>query len=177
MSAQSSRPEPQPRLEAVTFAVRLLAFALSLAIIGAFFLPWVRLDGSREIYSGTQLAALLVSPLRDYIFAVAPMQTYVLLGGPVAMLLFAAIVVSKYAQRRTAILSTVAVLAAAIAVGYGTLDLVAGWSWGLALIVALSVVLLLHQLLIKSRSKLRRSSSLYTILSVATGSGRYRWKW
>lgn len=176
----SSRSQSQSQYEAATFAARLLTFALSLAVIGAFFLPWVRLDGSREIYSGVQLAALAVSPIREYISAVAPTQTAVLLGGPLAMLLFAAIVATRYARRRTAILPTAAVLASAIAVSYGTTDLVAdgslGASRGLTLIAALSVVLLVHQLLIKSRSKLKRSSSLYKILSVATGSGRYRWK-
>lgn len=178
MSSRHSRSRSQ--YEAATLAARLLTFTLSLAIIGAFFLPWVRLDGTREIYNGAQLAALMVSPLREYILAVAPIQTYVLLGGPLAMLLFAAIVASRYARRKTAILPTAAVLASAAAISYGTTDLVAdgsfGASRGLTLIAALSVVLLLQQLLIKSRSKFRRSSSLYKVISVATGSGRYRWR-
>lgn len=174
--------EPFSWRESATFAIRLLGFAVTLVVIGAFFLPWLKLDGATKIYSGAELAALVVSPMRDYIYAVAPIQTAVLIGCPAAMMLFAAIVATRYARRRTALFATAAVLACAIAIIYGTRDLVVGSEsnayWGLWLIVVLTAALLAQQALIKLRTKLRQKQKLRVLhqaLSVATGSGHYRW--
>ena len=174
--------QPWSWREGATFAVRLLAFVVTLAIIGAFFLPWVKLDGVQEIYSGAELTALAVSPMRDYIYQVAPIQTAVLIGCPPVMMLFATVVAVKYARRRTALLATAVVLACAVAIIYGARELVADSEpnayLGLSLIVVLTAVLLVHQGLIKVRTKLwktRKAPVLYRALSVVTGSGRYRW--
>ena len=46
----------------LTLAMRLLFLAAALAILGAFFLPWLKLDGPAGAYSGAELIALAVSP-------------------------------------------------------------------------------------------------------------------
>lgn len=180
MAAESYQPFSWR--EGATFAIRLLGFVVTLVVIGAFFLPWLKLDGATKIYSGAELTALVVSPMRDYIYAVAPIQTAVLIGCPAAIVLFATIVAAQYARRRTALFATAAVLACAIAIIYGTRDLVVGSELndyrGLLLIVVLTVALLTQQLLIKLRTQLRQKRklpALYRALSVATGSGHYRW--
>ena len=165
--------------ETVTFLSRLVAFAVTLVIIGAFFLPWVRLDGALQAQSGAELTATIVSPTIKYLFAVSPVQTVALIVCPVVTILFALRIVVKYARRKTAPFATLVVLAASIAIIYAASDLVASSAHiGLSLVVVLSVVLLVHQVLIKLRSILwehRRLPSAYRVLSIVTGSGTYRW--
>jgi hypothetical protein len=182
MMQRTERPHQDWR-EIVTVAMRLVAFGVTLAVICAFSLPWVRLDGMQEVYSGVALPVLAISPVVEYLFAVAPVQTGVLIGCPVVIILFAVIVAGAYAQRRTAIWATVIVLASAIAIIYGTQDLVdssgPGKQVGLSTVVVLSAVLLAHQLLIKLRTKLLqdgRLPSIYRSLSIITGTGYYRWR-
>ena len=156
----------------------MAAFAVALAVIGALFLPWVELDGG-DGRTGVALPVLTFSPMGDYLLAVAPIQTGVLIGCPVVAVLFAVIVASAYARRRTAIRATVIVLVAANVIVYGTGDIVVSTGSGLSLVIVLSAALLVHQLLIKLRTKLfkdRRLPSLYRGLSVLTGSGQYRWR-
>ncbi len=174
---------PQINLcEFATFAMRLVAFAATLAIMGAFFLPWVRLDGMSEASSGAELVALAVSPTANYLFAVSTIQAVVLLGCPALLILSATMVMAKYARRKTAPFTTCLVFASSVSVIYGAPDLTAsnevGAYWGLSLTVALSTVLLIHQALIKIRGNLfrrRRLPIVFQVLSVLTGSGHYRW--
>ena len=172
----------QDRREFATFLVRLAAFAATLLLTAAFFLPWVRLDGATEAHSGAELLAIVVSPTLTYLFAVSPVQAGVLIGCPAAVIAFAIHVVTKYAQRKTAPFATAAVLASSISVMYAATDLIAVTGpriyFGLLLVVVLSGVLLIHQALIKLRMRLLRNRKLPTVhraLSIATGSGPYRW--
>ena len=171
--------DPERKRETATAAMRLVAFVVTLGVIGAFFLPWVRLDGMSDVHSGAALPILVISPMVEYLFAVAPVQTGVLIGCPVIMVLFAINVAAAYARRRTAIPATGVVLVAVNAIIYGTGDLVDEVYFGLSTIVGLSVALLVHQLLIKLQTKLlkeRKVPSVYRSLSIVTGSGHYRWK-
>ena len=168
--------------ELATFTMRLVAFAATLAIMGAFFLPWARLDGMNEASSGAELVALVVSPTANYLFAVSTLQAVVLVGCPALLILSATMVMAKYAQRKTAPFATCLVFASSVSVAYGAPDLTAsnelGAYVGLSLIVVLSAVLLVHQALIKLRENLyhrRRLPTVYQALSVLTGSGHYRW--
>ena len=175
MADAKARPE---RREIATIAVRLTAFVVTLAVIGALFLPWVTLDGV-DGHIGAELPVLAFTPLGKYFFAVAPVQTSLLIVCPVIVGLFAVIVAFAYAQRRTMIWATVILLVATNLVLYGTGDIVVSTGFGLVLIVVLSALLLVHQLLIKLRGQLfkrRIMSVLYRGLSVVTGSGRYRWE-
>ena len=168
--------------ELATFVMRLVAFAATLAIIGAFFLPWVRLDGMSQASTGAELIAFVVSPTVNYLFAVSALQAGVLLGCPALLIASALVVMAKYGRRKTAPLATCVVFASSISIIYGAADLTAsdgpGAYAGLSLIVVLSAALLIHQALIKLRGKLyhgRRLPTVYQALSVLTGSGYYRW--
>ena len=174
--------QSQSLRELATFAMRLVAFAATLAIMGAFFLPWTRLDGMSHASSGAELVALVVSPTVNYLFAVSTLQAVVLLGCPTLLILSAAMVMAKYARRETAPFATCLVFASSVSVIYGAPDLTAsneaGAYVGLSLTVALSAALLIHQALIKLRGSLYRRRKLPTVhqaLSVLTGSGFYRW--
>lgn len=178
---QVSLPQLNLR-ELATFVMRLVAFAATLAIMGAFFLPWARLDGMSEASSGSELMALVVSPTVNYLFAVSTLQASVLVGGPALLAVSASVVMVKYARRKTAPFATCLVFASSVSVIYGAPDLTAsggmGTHVGSTLIVALAACLLIHQALIKLRGHLLRRSRLPTVyqaLSVLTGSGFYRW--
>ena len=167
--------------EFATFAMRLIAFAATVAIMGAFFLPWTRLDGMSQASSGAELVALVVSPTVSYLFTVSTLQASVLVGGPALLIVSASVVMAKYARRKTSPFATCLVFASSVSVIYGAPDLTGneiGAYVGLSLIVALSAALLIHQALIKLRGNLyhrRRLPTVYHALSVLTGSGFYRW--
>ena len=168
--------------EVATFAMRLLVFGATLAIVGAFFLPWVRLDGTSQASSGAELVAIILSPTVDYLLAVSSLQTGILLGCPAILILSALIVVAKYSRRKTAPLATCVVFASSALVIYGAPDLTAsneaGAHVGLLLTMVLSVALLIHQTLMKLCERLRygrRLRTVYQSLSVITGSGYYLW--
>ncbi len=176
-----SSPSPILR-ERTTFAMRLITYLATLAIMGAFFLPWTRLDGMSQASSGAELIVLAVSPSFNYLVAVSTLQTAVLIGCPALLISSATFVSVKYARRQTAPLATCLVFASSVSVTYGTPDLTTssgfGTLVGLTLIVVLSAVLLIHQGLIKLRGKLydrRKLPTAYQALSVITGSGHYRW--
>lgn len=163
-----------------TFAMRLAAFAVALGTVGAFFLPWVRLDGVSRASSGAELVALVASPTAGYLFEVSALQAVVLIGGPVLLLVAAVVVMAKYGQRKTAPLATTIVVALALALAHGTPDLTVGRPHlGLSIVTVLSIVLLLHQVLIRLCADLYARNKLpflYRVLSVATGSGYQRWE-
>ena len=168
--------------ELATLIMRLVAFAVTLVMLGAFFLPWLRLDGTTDSRSGAELITLVISPTVDYLFEVSIVQSGVLIGCPTLIILAAIIVMAKYGRRKTAILATSAILASSIAIIYATPDLTTNDEprvyMGLSVVVVLSGVLLLHQVLIKLGTKLyrrRRLPIVYGALSVLTGSGYYRW--
>ena len=168
--------------ELATFTMRIVALAAALAIMGAFFLPWARLDGMSEASSGAELVALVVSPTVNYLFAVSTLQASVLVGCPALLIVSASVVMAKYARRKTAPFATCLVFASSASVIYGAPDLTAsnemGAYIGLSLIVVLSAALLIHQALIKLRGTLlrrRRLPTVYQALSILTGSGYYRW--
>ena len=168
--------------ELATLVMRLVAFAATLVMIGAFFLPWLRLDGATDGRSGAELMTLIISPTISYLFKVSPVQSGVLIGCPTIVILAAIIVMAKYGRRKTAPLATSAILASSIAIIYATPDLTTNDGprvyMGLSFVVVLSGLLLLHWALIKLRTKLyrrRRWPFIYRALSILTGSGHYRW--
>ena len=169
--------------ELTTFVIRLLAFAATLAVMGACFLPWVRLDGTGQARSGIELVTVVLSPTISYLYAVSPLQTGVLVACSALAIASAVIVMSRYGRRQTALLATCIVLVASLLVTYATPDLVAGEGAkahaGALAVITISAVLLLHQGLIKLRKRLyvkRKFPGLYATLSVITGSGYYRWQ-
>lgn len=168
--------------ETVTLGVRVMFFVLALGILAGFWLPWMRIDGFREDSTGIQLMVLVATPSWGYLMMVAPVSAVCLIGGPVGILAFGLRVVVQYVRRRTAIISTTAVLV----IAGGLPHVVSGflphgeahYQWGLQLIIAIACLLLAQQLLIRFTAKLRtmrKAHVLYRTLAVATGSGRYRW--
>lgn len=162
--------------------MRLVAFATTLAIMGAFFLPWARLDGMSEASSGAELVATVLSPTVNYLVGVSRLQAGVLVGCPALCIVSATIVMVRYGRRKTAPFATCVVFASSMSVIYGTRDLTAsdelGASVGLSLTAVLSGILLVHQALIKLRVRLnaqRKLPAVCRVLSVLTGSGPYRW--
>ncbi len=98
--------------------VWLLSFAASLGIVGAFFLPWLRLEGTPDSRNGAELLALAVSPSVNYLAEVSEIQLWVLIGCPALAIVAALIVVWQYGQRKTALFATSCVLAAALVAMY-----------------------------------------------------------
>lgn len=165
----------------LTLAMRLLFFVAALAILGAFFLPWLKLDGPAGAYSGAELIALAVSPQWQYLNSVNPLQAAVLVGAPAAMLLFTIVVISKYVRKRRTPLATLLALAAGIALVFGTDELVDGRLTpfaGFLLAMVLTAVLLLHQGLISVHTELwerQKFPSIYRALGIITGADILPW--
>ena len=175
-------PSSKSWTEGLTLLMRLLTFVVALMLGGAFFLPWIRLDGEGEAHSGAELISLLLTPDVQYLYAISPVQTGVLIGCTVLTILATVLVVFRYSRRKSAILATMVVLASCIAIIYATGDLAANTGArtyiGLTGTIGLSAILLIHQSLIKLRTRLyqrRKLPSVYRVLGVATGSGYYRW--
>ena len=170
--------------EYITLGVRVMTFALALGVLGAFWLPWVLIDGIRDASSGTDLLAVVASPsLLKYLYSASPLSAGFLIGCPIGIMVFGIVVAAKYVQRRTAIFATLAVLVFSVALPYGASGLLANgdpsFRFGLAWIMASAAVLVVQQALIKVSTKLRtrrKLPSMYRALAIATGSGFYRWR-
>ena len=133
--------------------VWLLSFAASLGIVGAFFLPWLRLEGTPDSRNGAELLALAVSPSVNYLAEVSEIQLWVLIGCPALAIVAALIVVGQYGQRKTALFATSCVLAAALVAMYAPSYLVSNEPRayvGLSAVAYLSGALLLLQIAIKA---------------------------
>ncbi len=159
----------------VTHLVRWASFAATVAIVGALFLPWVRLDGVDLPSNAAELMAVAIIPMAGYLVAVSPLQAALLMGGPALIAFFALVAMVRYSNREIALVPTVGILAVSIAIIYSTPDLAPDKPYfGLLLTIALSAVLLVHQALVWSRAKLHRNSrfpAAYRALSIATGHG------
>lgn len=160
--------------------VRVLFFVMALSLMGAFFLPWLRLDGLERTDSGVTLMALAASLWATYFFSVEPLKAAVLMGAPAAMMVFAIFMVSKYARGRATPFATIMVLASALALVMGARGLVASGSTpgvGLQLAITLSILLTTHQLAMLAQARLyrmRQFPKAYRVLSIATGRRPWR---
>ena len=160
--------------------MRVLFFTAALGLMGTFFLPWLKLDGLSGVDSGATLMALVASPWAAYFFSVEPQQALVLMGAPVAMMAFTIFMLSRYARGKAAPFTTFMVLASALALLLGARGLIAGNLMpylGLQLAIALSVLLLTHQLAMLAQSKIyqrKKFPKAYRVLSIATGRRPWR---
>ncbi len=167
-----------PSRESATFAVRLIFFALTLVPLAALLMPWVTLDGTGRTHTGISTIALLASPIRAYLYEVAPLQAATLTLGPALIGLLAVVISYSYQRRKSIFWAPPVMLAIAIYIPYGTADLVGAKHGGLVTVMAVAVLLVLHQILIRTQVALRRKrkfASVYRALALATGSGHYRW--
>ena len=176
---ETSRTRVQGRnRELITLIMRLAAFVATLAPLLAMALPWVALDGAEEMVSGVGAIALLAPPMREYIFAVSPLQGAILTLGPILIALLAIVTSYNYRRRRSIYWAPPLMLAVALAIAYGATDLVTGAEPGLMIVMAVAALLTLHQVAIRIQVVLRRRMKMpmvYRTLAVATGMGHYRW--
>lgn len=165
--------------ELVTLIVRLTAFLVTLIPLVAMMLPWVTLDGIDEPVSGVGAVALLLPSMREYLFAVAPLQAAVVTLGPIVVALLAIFISNRYRRRKSVFWAPPAMLAVALGIAYGATDLVTGTEQGLTIVMVVSTLLTLHQVAIRVQVALQRKlmmPAVYRVLTVATGTGRYRWR-
>ena len=175
---QSNQNQTRNR-ELATLIVRLTAFVATLIPLAAMTLPWVTLDGIEETVSGVGAIALLVPPMSEYLYAVSPLQAAILTLGPILVALLAIIISHNYRRRKAIFWAPPAMLAVAVAIAYGATDLVIATGQGLTIVMAVSVLLTLHQVAIRIQVELQRKlkmSGVYRALAVATGAGHYRWR-
>ena len=164
----------------ITLGFRILYFLASLGLLGTFFLPWLRLDGFEGTDSAITLMALVASPWAEYFYSVDQISAVMLMGVPIAMLVFACGMVSKYARGRSSPFATCMALVLALALVWGTKDLTASGPnpyFGLQLAIAILCFLSLHQLamLIQARLfKMKKFPRTYRFLSIATGRRPWR---
>ena len=164
--------------EPVTLFVRVAAFVATLITLCAPVLPWATLDGTEVEVSGIDAIALLASPMREYLYTVSPLQAAILTIGPALVGLLAIVTGYNYRRRRPIYWAPPAMLAVAAAIAYGATDLVSDVEIGLIVVMAVSILLTLHQFAIRVQVALRRNMKMpkvYRTLAVVTGMGRYRW--
>ena len=156
----------------VTIAVRLVAFAVAMAPLAALFMPWITLDGNQRSYTGVTSVALLVSPIREYLYAVDPVQAAIVTLSPLLIVLLSVVTSSYYYKRRAILWAPPAILAVALAVIYMTADLTNGLHLGPRFVAAVAILLTLHQGAIRLQVATRRNRKLSWAsgpLAVATG--------
>ena len=159
---QGSRDQTRNR-ELITLTMRLAAFMATLIPLAAMVLPWVMLDGTGEVVSGVGAIALLVPPMSEYLYAVSPLQAALLTVGPVLVALLAIITSYNYRRRRSIYWAPPAMLVVAVAIAYGAGDLVTAAELGLAIVMAVSAFLTLHQIAIRVQVVLRRKMKMPAI--------------
>ena len=172
-----SRDQTRGR-ELITLVMRLAAFVATLIPLAALALPWVTLDGTEKAVSGVGAVALLVPPMSEYLYTVSPLQAALLTVGPMLVALLAIITGYNYRRRKSIYWAPPAMLIVAGAITFGTTDLVIATEPGLAIVMAVSALLTLHQAAIRVQVILRRKMKMpavYRTLAVATGMGHYRW--
>ena len=174
---QSGNADRTRTREIATFAVRLAYFALTIVPLGALLLPWITLDGTGETHTGIATVALLASPVSTYLYEVNSMQAAALTIGTALIALLAMLTAYYYHRRKSIYWAPLVMLALALA--YGTSDLVNATHTGLFVVMATAVLLILHQTLIRLQVAMRRKGKLpkvYRALAIAGGIGYYRWR-
>ena len=163
--------------EAVTIAVRLIAFAVTMFPVAVMFLPWVTLDGGSRARSGIACITLLVSPIRDYLYQVDTVQAAILTLGPALIVLLSIATGNYYYQRNSVFWSPLAMLAVALAIIFMTNNLVSVLHEGPRSVAAVATLLIVHQIAIRMQVVSRRNRRLAWLskpLAIATGIGEYR---
>ncbi|MXZ92674.1 MAG: hypothetical protein F4W95_04430 [Chloroflexi bacterium] len=126
----------------------------------AMALPWVTLDGGEQALTGIGVVVLLLPPMNEYLFTVSPLQAAILTLGPVLIVLLAIVTSYNYQRRQSIYWAPPVMLIAALAIVYGTADLVAAIEPGLITVVAFAALLSLHQVAIRIQVVLRRKTKM-----------------
>lgn len=181
-TAEAQYP-PKP-IQTATYAARVLSFLAALAMFGAFFLPWIHLDGYDTPATGAQLIAIILSPEFGYLNTVSQLQALLIVGCPFLMFVAVAIVSLRKFQREPSPVGECIILVSAGVVAYVPTELTSPnadlFYSGLFVIVAVAAILLTQDLLtyIRDRAKLgQRAPGVDNVLGVISGSGQYEWAW
>lgn len=161
---------------AITVAVRIVAFTVTMAPLAVLFVPWITLDGG-QARTGVTSIALLVSPVRDYIYAVDPVQAALVTIGPILIVLFSIVTSNSYYKRETIFWAPLAILVVALAIIFLTHNLVSYVHDGPRIVVTIAILLMLHQAAIRLQVATRRKRNLAWAsgpLAVATGIEEHR---
>lgn len=176
--AGTTPQQSKERLEEITFAIRLSAFAVSLVPFLLLFAPWVSLDGISGAHSGVGSVALLATPVAAYMFGASPFQALIVSVGPILIFLLTALISYRYYRRRSVPWAPPLVFALALIISIGAESLVVSTHYGLVLVMLVSAVLTLHQVAIRihvTLQKRQKLPSVHRVLIVMTGAGPYRW--
>ena len=137
---QGSRDQTRTR-ELFTLMVRLTAFVATLIPLVAMMQPWVTLDGIDAPVSGIGAVALLLPSMREYLYAVSPVQAAVVTLGPIPVALLAILISNNYRRRKSVFWAPPAMLVVALGIAFGATDLVTGTEQGLTIVIVVSMVL------------------------------------
>ena len=165
--------------EVITTIARLVYFALTMAPLAALFLPWATLDGGARIRSGISCMTLLVSPIRDYLYEVGPVQAAILTLGPIVIVILSIVTSIYYYRRRSVLWTPPLLLLVALSIIYLTPNLVSDTYAGPRLVASVAILLIIHQAAIRIWGIARRNRRLSWIsrpLAIATGIGRTIWR-
>ena len=175
---------PPKSIQTATYTVRVLTFLAALGMFGAFFLPWIQLDGYDAPSTGAQLIATILSPEFGYLNTVSQLQALLIVGCPFLIFVAVAIVAMRKFQREPSPVGECIILVSAGVVAYVPTELTSPsadlFYTGLFVIVAIAAVLLAQDLLtfIRERAKLeQRAPGVDQVLGVISASGKYEWAW
>ena len=115
---------------------------------------------------------MLVSPIREYLYAVDPVQAAIVTLSPLLIVLLSIVTSSYYYKRRAVLCAPPAILAVALAVIYMTANLANSIHVGPRFVAVAAILLILHQGAIRLQVAARRNRKLSWAsgpLAVATG--------
>ena len=176
-TTQAGNADRSKAAEIATLVVRLVFFVVTIVPLGAFLMPWVTLDGTGETRTGIETVALLASPVGTYLYEVNLVQAVTLTIGTALIALLAMLTAYNYHRRKSIYWAPLAMLMLAIAIVYGTGELATATHTGLSVVMAITVLLILHQTLIRIQVAMRRRGKLPKVrraLAIAAGIGRRR---
>ena len=164
----------------VTDVLRAVYFAITMVPLASLFAPWLTLHDGGGLRTGITCITLLVSPIREYLFIVAPVQATIITLTPLLTVFLSIVIGIQYYRRKRKIWLPVVMLlllASSLAVIYLTSSLAAFTHEGPRLVLATAMLLMLHQAAIQawvSRRKFHMSSRVSRPLAIAAAIRRWR---
>lgn len=171
-------------VQAATLAVRVFSYLAALGMFGAFFLPWIHLDGHDAPHTGAELLTIFLSPEFTYMNSVSQLQSLFLIASPAVVFIAIIVVAAKKYQREVSPVAGLIIIAGASAMNFVPTVLVdpnsSSFGNGVIATVAIAVILLAQDLLTIIRERLKLSDKApgaHHMLGIISASGEYRWGW
>ena len=176
-------PVPLP-VQAATLAVRIVTYMAALGMFGAFFLPWIHLDGHDSSHTGAELLTVFLSPEFTYLNSVSQLQSLFLMASPAVIFVSIIVLVVKKHQREISPVAGLIIIVSASAFNFVPTVLVnpnaASLGTGIVATVAIAMILLVQDLLTVIRERLKmndKAPGAHHVLGIISASGEYRWSW